>query len=293
MFILIQNIWSNLKKDPLVTLLFIFQIAVTAFIIFVSCFEVKYASDNINSTNNTYTNFYFYRFDYNHAAFDDPRDYIFGSNANGLMNQIDSTITELTDIEGLHPVINICNGTNLRVLDTLDSWDEEGCSKSEFSLVQASSDGKTTSWSQCFADKEYFNVFGIPRMESGRFFSDEEFNLTYEGGSVVPIILGYDFKKYCKIGDTFEAFVTYEINESVTVKVIGFIKENETYVDKNGDKLYSYDRQVVLPFNNRSFDEYSVGRKYSSGTYFITFSDSYRNMILLVDKNQKQKFLLR
>ena len=26
--ILIQNIWSNIKKDPLVTVLFIFQIAV-------------------------------------------------------------------------------------------------------------------------------------------------------------------------------------------------------------------------------------------------------------------------
>ena len=291
MLTFIQNIWSNLKKEPIVTLLFVFQIAITAFVIFVSCFEVKYASDQINSANNVFTNFYFYRFDYNPAAFEDPRDYIFGSNANGLMSQMDSTIKELKEIDALYPVINICNGTNLKVLDPLDSWDEEGCSKSEFSLVQASSDGKTTSWPQCFADKEYFNVFGIPRIESGRFFTDEEFNLTYEGGSVVPIILGYDFKKYCKIGDTFDAIVAHEIAEPVTVKVIGFVKENETYVDIDGNKLYSYDRQVILPFNSRSFDQYPYGKEYSSGTYFITFSDSYRNMILLVDKQSETSVL--
>ena len=151
------NIWSSFKKDPLVNFLFILLIAVTAFILFTSSFEVKYAFDELNSVNNTYAEYYFYRFEpvYTRDLVD---QFVFASNKDGMAEKIDSSIEDLRKIDGLHIVINICNGKSLYVYDQLLNWDEEGCSDSEFSLVRRSPDGIRTNGNQVFADKAYFDI---------------------------------------------------------------------------------------------------------------------------------------
>ena len=79
MYILFQNIWSNFKKEPLVSVLFILQIAITAYVIFVTCFEVKHESEQLATVNTTYGDYTFYHMDPNYevASNDEITDFIF------------------------------------------------------------------------------------------------------------------------------------------------------------------------------------------------------------------------
>ncbi|MBO4734193.1 MAG: ABC transporter permease, partial [Clostridia bacterium] len=208
-----------------------------------------------------------------------------------MASKVDSTIEDLRDIAGLHIVVNKCNGTDLYVYDQLLDWDEEGCSDSEFSLVQRSPDGIRTFWHQVFADKAYFEVFGVPRLDSGRFFSDEEFKLTYEEGTVVPVVLGYDFKKYCKIGDTFEANVLIGTEELVTIEVVGFAADGNVYLDINGNKLNNMNRVAVLPMNYMRLEQCPKQVFENWGECSEMFGNTCRYLMLLVEKERKDEVI--
>ena len=288
------NIWTSFKNEPFVSLLFILQIAVTAFILFTSAFEVKYTLDEYNSVNSSYTDYYFYGFRINHAAFKNPSTFYFGYNneeEDWFIEKIDNAIEDLKKIDGLHPAVNVDGGTDLYVYDTLDSWDEEGCSEWEFSLVYRSFDGIRTFWHQVFADKAYFDIFGVPRLDSGRFFTDDEFKLTYEEGTVVPVVLGYDFKKYCKIGDTFDAVILLEGQEHVTLEVIGFAADGEIYVEQGGSTLYSMNRVAVLPLNCMRYYEYTPAHNDTYGDSYLTFSVNNNYRMFLVEKDRNDEVL--
>ena len=286
LIILFNNIWNSFKKEPLLTLLFIFQVAVVSYAMFTACFELKYASDQLDMVNNAYANYYFYRYHFNYGGYEDPREIVFGSNRNGFVEKIDTATEELKSVDGLHIAVNITN-SGLRVCDTLDSWDAEGCSESEYSLVQRTGDGVHTLWRQCFADKAYFDFFGIPRIASGRFFSDDEFKLSYDEGSTVPVLLGYDFMNYCEIGDCFDAVVNIDTNETVRICIIWFIEDGETFVDNNGSTLFSFNRVAVVPFCNRRYFEYVPRATDEMGNVYILYSLDYMNKFLLVEKNRK------
>ena len=284
------NIWTSFKKEPFVSFLFILLIAVTAFILFTSSFEVKFASDELSSVNNTYTHYFFYRF----QPILDPEvvmQFVMASDKDGMASKVDFAIEDMRNIDGLHIVINKCGGGDLYVYDQLLDWDEEGCSESEFSLVYRSPDGKRTFWHQVFADKAYFDVFGKPRLDSGRFFTDDEFKLTYEEGSVVPVVLGYDFKKYCKIGDTFKANVMLGSEDLVTIEVVGFAADGNVYLDVNGSTLYSMNRVVILPMKYLRLEQCPKSMYQELGECSVMFGTNLHYLMLLVEKERRTEVL--
>ncbi len=284
------NIWTSFKKEPFVSFLFILLIAVTAFVLFTSSFEVKYASDELSSVNNTYTHYYFYRFQpiLDHEVL---TQFDMASDKDGMASKVDFAIEDMRNIDGLHIVINRCAGSDLYVYDQLLDWDEEGCSESEFSLVYRSPDGKRTFWHQVFADKAYFDVFGKPRLDSGRFFTDDEFKLTYEEGSVVPVVLGYDFKKYCKIGDTFDANVMLGSEDLVTIEVVGFAADGNVYLDVNGSTLYSMNRVVILPMKYLRLEQCPKSMYQEWGECSVMFGTNLHYLMLLVEKERRTEVL--
>ena len=292
---MLQNIWTSFRKEPFISFLFILLIAVTSFVLLTSSFEIKYSADQYDSVNTTYRNFYFYHLSINRGAYSNPGIHYFGNNgekSGWYAEKMDASIEDLKEIDGLHPVVNVDGGTWLYVYDTLDTWDEEGCSESEFSLVQRSPDGIRTFWHQVFADKAYFDVFGVPRLDSGRFFTDDEFKLTYKEGTVVPVVLGYDFKKYCKIGDTFDAVILLEREEHVTIEIIGFTAEGETYLDINGAYLYDMNKVAVIPLNPMRYYEYTPVKELSTGEdMYWSFAQNYICTMFLVEKDRNAEVL--
>ena len=81
--------------------------------------------------------------------------------------------------------------------------------------------------------------------EEDRKFDTNDFKFT-EDGDTVSIIMGADYKKYYKIGETFNADILYA---NVKFKIVGFLAEDEaayTVVDGNStlEKLNNY---IILP----------------------------------------------
>lgn len=102
-------------------------------------------------------------------------------------------------------------------------------------------------------DSEYLNLKGYrigkyfydiekPQIESGRYFTQDEFK--FLEGDIMPVILGSEYKEIYNIGDTFK--VQYSGEKSV--EVIGFFREN-TFILEENKKVY-LDRYISVP----SFD---------------------------------------
>ena len=78
----------------------------------------------------------------------------------------------------------------------------------------------------------------------------------------VPVILGYSYKKFFSLGDTFEGnYLDLPIQtpngkkvENMTFKVIGFIAEGQTFFSVGGSGPYTYDTYAVIPYIYKLLD---------------------------------------
>ncbi len=274
--IFIRNIWSSLKKEPLTSLLFILQIAIAAFIIFNTCFEYKYTKDRLDATVTSYSKYTFY---YMAPRSSGDVDSLFsGDTTTGFDLKMDNFIEQMRQIKGIKLPINNYSFT-LVVEDTcehIDAKDKNGMD----TLIGYIGDTYSF-WEGIMTDKLFFEMFPI-KLDSGRFFTDEEFELTYEKGQVIPVLLGYDFKKYYNIGDTIPAYINYNLTEAdrlATAEVIGFIADGETFPNNVGSTLYSYSNQVVIPYNYRRPHEYTDVRRYND-----MFAEGYMGMYILIEQ---------
>lgn len=249
MYIFFQNIKSNLKKEPLVTILFLIQLAVTAFAIFVTCFEVKYESDRMKSVNNSLVESRIYNFNTNYEILN-PLTLWVGENTDGYCEIADKCIEEIKEIDGVELVHNNYSAA-LWVQDPCLFMREEdrNSNKNSNSLLHSSETVTNTSqWRRVQIDKSFFEKFPF-KLDSGRMFTDEEWEADYAALGKVPALLGSRFKEYCKIGDTFEAsfgndYISYNF---LNFEVIGFIEEDEVFPDNTGSTLETYNDKIVVP----------------------------------------------
>ena len=285
MLTFIQNIWSNLKKEPFVTLLFVFQIAVTAFIIFSTSFEYKYSTNQLDMVNTAYSDYSYYFLNHaNMSAFDNPGEWYEAFDVSGFPINMDNFIEQMSAIDGVYLAINNYH-IGYHVHDPCLHFDEKD-RNGPLAIISSARDQDST-WQSCMMDKSFFDMFPI-RMDSGRFFTDEEFELTYESGSTIPVLLGYDFKKYYNVGDILEAEVNHNLNEYLKVQIIGFIEENQTFLSNTGDTLLSFNDRIVTPYNTLRYEEYVNPPVTSYGvTYNCMFSYGYIGMYILVEKENE------
>ena len=177
MYILFQNIWSNLKKEPLVSLLFILQIAITSFIIYSTSFEYKYSTNQLDMVNTAHEDYsYYYLFHSNMSAFENPGEWYEAFDVSGFPIRLDEAIEQIRNKDGVRLVVNNQN-INFKVKDLCLHFDEEDRTGPLAILSYIGEDYST--FRACMIDKAFFDMFPI-RMDSGRFFTDEDFKLTYE-----------------------------------------------------------------------------------------------------------------
>ena len=93
------------------------------------------------------------------------------------------------------------------------------------------------------------------RVIEGRNFTDED--MVFVKGEPRPVLLGYKYRDYYKIGDiiNIESNVMYEdlVNE---IEVIGFLEEDTSFIDRSGTKVYDMDNYIVAPAIYMTWDEY-------------------------------------
>ena len=85
-------------------------------------------------------------------------------------------------------------------------------------------------------------------LSSGRYFYDNE----YIYDKTVPIIVGYDYKKYLNINDTFT--IDY-LSQDINVKVVGILKEGACTAKSDYSVLDNFIIMPALEFPNKPVDK--------------------------------------
>lgn len=129
------------------------------------------------------------------------------------------------------------------------------------------------------------NVF----LDSGAWFKEEDFWVNDTEKITLPVIMGSAYMDYYKIGDKLKnAHIGTE--ENITLKVIGFLKEDSYFYDNNNDKCL-LNRYLLVPSVEISdlFEKYNEDGTVKS--FYNSAYDSLKIMntrIICNDKNVAQ-----
>ena len=102
-------------------------------------------------------------------------------------------------------------------------------------------------------DKNYIDIYGLT-LESGRLFTDED----YESFDThrIPVILGASYKGIYSLGDTFSASV-FPSETMMTYEVIGFLVEKHVFFIPGGsDTINLFDTYMIIPYEYKTGDEW-------------------------------------
>ncbi len=115
-------------------------------------------------------------------------------------------------------------------------------------------------------DKISVEKFPI-KLYEGRGFQQEEFQVSYGNDKAIPILVGYNYKKYFNIGDE----ITYHRDQNVLAraKIVGIIKENQVIP---GNLMSAESKYLNL--NNYIITTDSVNKSEKS-MYFQKFVGNY------------------
>ncbi len=220
------DLWSNMKRSPIVSLLIFIQIAILSFCITDIFFE-KISSD---FNNDAYTGVYLDNTLFSIRIFNADREEVARASA-GMFESLENS--GLEDYEAFHKIIMGSDDIKTAVMT-----------------------GTGTNSRYYSVDKDYINIFGLV-MDSGRVFTDEEYeNIDFER---IPVILGYDYKDEYSIGETFEAphiALGRDDSAKCTYEVIGFIAKGQIYFDPGGSGPFLFDGKMILPYYTKSLADW-------------------------------------
>lgn len=98
----------------------------------------------------------------------------------------------------------------------------------------------------------FFSLFPV-EISSGRSLEKKDFEALPTQS--VPILLGDAYRGVFALGDTLTG---YFICERRTFTVVGFIAPGSSFYLRSQNALQSYDRFIVMPFDNASTDSYAA-----------------------------------
>lgn len=121
-----------------------------------------------------------------------------------------------------------------------------------------------------------FNMEKYVTLDSGNWFEADDFVVDVTQNIPLPVIMGSEYKDYYQIGDKLEnAHIGTE--ENITLRVIGFLKENSYFYDNNNDKCL-LNRYLLVPSVEVSdtFEKYNDDGTINS--FYNSAYDSFKVM---------------
>ena len=88
---------------------------------------------------------------------------------------------------------------------------------------------------------KFFEIFNISIAEGHRFSKDD---FIYNDKNTIPVILGNDYKKYFKIGNTFDAEYMGTKRHYI---VIGFLRDKSFFYDSSSCEMSSCNTYMIIP----------------------------------------------
>jgi len=221
------NLWSNIKRSPLVSILIFFQITILSYCLMLILFDESMASYEYNSYQGIYLENSFFEI----MPFSLGRDEVARASA-GMFESLENT--GLDDYEAFHEIIMASEDIKTAVMT-----------------------GSGTTSDYYSVDQDYLDIFGFV-LDSGRVFTEEEFEIF--DVNRIPVILGYSYKEKYSLGDTFEAphvaLATASSIKNCTYEVIGFISEGQIFFGPGGDGPHLFDEKMILPYHTKTLAEW-------------------------------------
>ncbi|MBQ4627703.1 MAG: ABC transporter permease [Clostridia bacterium] len=190
---------------------------------------------------------------------------------------MDTFYNEAQKIDGLLIMPNLVEDPI--VLDNPKEWKEEDKKLGGHMMFNLNDNGSFSKINTYFIGSNYLNYFNV-KLSEGEYFTEEDF--LYEK-DYTPVLMGSKYRKYYTIGEKFTvkmgAFNTVER----TLKVVGFIAENQYYIPTNMagvvNSIYSYDNIILLPYIERNL--YDLLGEYKS--YFYLYATRINRAFFIVE----------
>lgn len=128
-------------------------------------------------------------------------------------------------------------------------------------------------------DYGYIKNFDI-KTSSGENLKEKDFNIE---NNIYPILLGDDFKNIFNIGEEIEGFGYY--GEKITYKVKGFLQKGyyDVGLPLNEYNIKSLDKIILVPFQNRRFNEKSDN--------FDIYMQIYKSVLTISNEEEKNEII--
>ena len=301
-----MNLWGNIKRSPIVSIILLIQMILFSYSIFDVIYTQQKSELNNSAFQKVYSNYSIYDIGVNsynltkdhHDAY---RGKKFVSVDNTGFEQFEELEEKIFEFENLKSALLL--RTEITLHEELEGIECNEETRSQYSFYAPQvSDPPSYSLNAYTVDSDYIDIFGLS-LDSGRLFTEEEF--TVLDPTHVPVLLGYDYKDYFSIGDTFEGYLfssDYEANKTV-FEVIGFISKGQLFMPISGS-LNTYDNHVILPYVYNSVEEWLTIYE-ENRDYFSTFGLWTRytaglgtcgmipSKMFLVEKGNEEAFVLK
>lgn len=122
--------------------------------------------------------------------------------------------------------------------------------------------GDSVAYNCIKVDQKLIDVFNLQCIE-GQLFSADDFKDT---GDVIPIVLGYDFRKWYNLGD----IITDSSGSDQSFQVIGFLDKSSFFINPlRGDEVFWLDNFFVIPLQPDTFNSTELYDDAIMSTFFI------------------------
>ncbi len=221
-----MNLWSNIKRSPIVSLLLFLQIALLSYCLM----SILFSQAQSDVTNDAYQGVYANYVTYSIRSYNLSREEFARASA-GEFESLENT-----------------------GLDVYEAFHEKMTESQDIYTAMMLQHG--TADDIYSVDQNYFDFFNL-LLDSGRFFTESEYNEI--DPECVPAILGSDYKEKYSLGDTFQSTVNIfgaSDNERMTYKVVGFLLEGQLFFTPGGMGPYSFNDKILLPYVSKSLEEW-------------------------------------
>lgn len=209
------NLWSNIKRAPLISVILLLQITLLSFCLL----DIVFNHSQSEIINETYQKAY-------------------SENTTFQIRPNQGTPYEELDRASARFFVSSEN-SGMEVYERFYEYIEQSEDIKSAMLLA----GKKTDGDYYFVDQDYIDIFGLI-LDSGRLFTSNEF--TEFDPDCVPVLLGYNFKEDYSIGDTF----VYDLFADETCKVVGFLAQGQVFMEGVSPRLF--DDKMVFPYISNS-----------------------------------------
>lgn len=250
------NLWSNIKRSPIISLILFIQIVLFSYGMFISLYEQSQLEMNNESFQRIYSKYSNYTIMCNPEKINTDRLLAhFGSTYvspdNTGFELLEALYEEILNYEEIQTASFY--RTQLNLFEEFDSIPMNEETSSYYSFYQPIESIPPTYQPNTYSiDRNFIDIFGLT-LDSGRLFTDEEYvNLDPD---CVPVLMGSDYKNYFSIGDTFEGTLFLK-GKPMTFKIIGFIAENQIFLTPGNSDTYYFNNHIILPKISKTIAEW-------------------------------------